>query len=650
MRLQQVLDLVDSGDIALPEFQRGYVWNREQVRGLFSSLYRGYPIGGFMTWNTKAEGAAARGGPVAVDGTVKLLLDGQQRVTTLYGVTRGHAPKFFEGNAATFTGLHFNLDDEAFEFYAPTKMKANPVWVNVTEVLQKGIGGFLVRAQELAGSDADGVAEYVNRLNRITQISTIEVHIEEVTGTDKTIDVVVDIFNRVNSGGTKLSKGDLALAKICASWPEARGEMNTRLKTWKTAGYDFRLDWLLRNVNAVVTGEALFGALSDLATSQIRQGLNDSAKDIGYLLDAISGRLGLDHDRVLIARAAFPIMTRYLQAAGGRFPDAAARDHLLYWYVHAGMWGRFAGSSETALNQDLKAVDAGGVEALIDNLRHVRGDLTVRESDFSGYGLGARFYPILYLLTRVLAAKDFGSGVALSAHMLGHLASLQVHHIFPKALLYKAGYKQTVVNAVANFCFLTQDTNLAIGARDPAEYFVQVENDQPGALASQWIPMDRSLWHVDRYLDFLQARRELLAQAASGFLTGLLSSEAEPIPVEALELADPVNVVSPTDVESAERRDEVDALIRSLLDEGFAEPSRDIEVVDPDTGRLLAVAEAYWPNGLQEGLGHPVVLELDPEDADEDALASLGMHVFTTVNGLREYVQRREGQRGEVVV
>lgn len=83
MKVSQVLDLVDSGDIALPEFQRGYVWNRDQVRGLLSSLYRGYPVGSFMTWNTKAEGTSTRGGPVAVDGTVKLLLDGQQRATTL---------------------------------------------------------------------------------------------------------------------------------------------------------------------------------------------------------------------------------------------------------------------------------------------------------------------------------------------------------------------------------------------------------------------------------------------------------------------------------------------------------------------------------------------------------------------------------------
>ena len=199
MKLQQVLDLVDSGDLALPEFQRGYVWNREQVRGLLSSLYRGYPIGGFMTWNTRAEGAAARGGPVAVDGTVKLLLDGQQRVTTLYGVMRGKPPKFFEGNSATFTGLHFHLEDEVFEFYAPAKMKDNPSWVNVTDLMKKGLGPFMSNVQQLSGSDGTRLAKYVNRLNAVTQISSVNVNIEEVTGADKTLDVVVDIFNRVNS-------------------------------------------------------------------------------------------------------------------------------------------------------------------------------------------------------------------------------------------------------------------------------------------------------------------------------------------------------------------------------------------------------------------------------------------------------------------
>lgn len=138
MQISQILYKIDSGDIALPEFQRGYVWTRDQVRAFFQSLYRGYPIGGFLTWSTKAESASTRGDGPEKDGTVQLLLDGQQRVTTLYGVTQGHSPRFFEGNQAALTGLHFNLETETFEFYAPAKMKDNPLWVDVTALFQAG--------------------------------------------------------------------------------------------------------------------------------------------------------------------------------------------------------------------------------------------------------------------------------------------------------------------------------------------------------------------------------------------------------------------------------------------------------------------------------------------------------------------------------
>lgn len=114
--------------MALPEFQRGYVWNREQVQGLMESLYRQYPVGGLLIWTTLVDSAKSRGNaPVPIGLSVDLLLDGQQRMTSLYGIIYGRPPKFFDGNAAAFTGLHFNLGEEAFEFYAPVKMKDNPL-------------------------------------------------------------------------------------------------------------------------------------------------------------------------------------------------------------------------------------------------------------------------------------------------------------------------------------------------------------------------------------------------------------------------------------------------------------------------------------------------------------------------------------------
>ena len=216
MKISTILDHIDSGHMALPEFQRGYVWNRDQVRGLFDSLYRRHPVGGLLVWATESKTATHRGDGALAAGVVKLLLDGQQRMTSLYGVVRGRAPKFFDGNAQVFTGLRFHLETETFEFYQPVKMKGDPLWTDVTGLMQKGnagLGEFVTRLTEQPAL-APKVGDYVGRLARLLGIVEVDLHVEEVTGADKSLDVVVNIFNRVNSGGTKLSKGDLALAKI----------------------------------------------------------------------------------------------------------------------------------------------------------------------------------------------------------------------------------------------------------------------------------------------------------------------------------------------------------------------------------------------------------------------------------------------------
>lgn len=92
MKIETILDQIDLGAIALPEFQRGYVWNRGQVRGVMSSLYRGHPVGSLLVWVTKTERVDARGEGKVEVGSVKMLLDGQQRITSLYGLIKGRPP------------------------------------------------------------------------------------------------------------------------------------------------------------------------------------------------------------------------------------------------------------------------------------------------------------------------------------------------------------------------------------------------------------------------------------------------------------------------------------------------------------------------------------------------------------------------------
>src|ERR1700747_2534578 len=137
-KLAAILDQIDSGSMLLPEFQRGYVWNRDQVRGLMRSLYLGYPVGSLLTWETQADGSVVRGEAAGTPAVRVLILDGQQRITTLYGISRGRSPAFFQGDHKAFTGLSFNVEDELFEFYAPAKMRDDPRWIDVMTLFTKG--------------------------------------------------------------------------------------------------------------------------------------------------------------------------------------------------------------------------------------------------------------------------------------------------------------------------------------------------------------------------------------------------------------------------------------------------------------------------------------------------------------------------------
>lgn len=640
MQISTILELIDLGSIALPEFQRGYVWNRDQVRGLMNSLYRKHPVGSLLVWETKTENADARGdGPLA-PGTVKLLLDGQQRITSLYGIIRGKPPRFFSGNEQAFTGLYFNLEEEAFAFYAPLKMKDNPLWIDVTELMQEGVGSFIQRlfvVPELGPK----LNIYISRINAVCSIKTIDLHIEGVSGEDKTIDVVVDIFNKVNSGGTKLSKGDLALAKICAEWPDARDEMKKRINKWSAAGFDFWLDWLLRCINTISTGEAKFSAMADIDTVTFRDGLQRAEKSVDTLLNLISSRLGLDHDRVLGSRYSFPLLVRYLDQRGGHLSGHREQDKLLYWYVHTFLWGRYAGSTESVLNQDLGLIENpdGALDRLIAQLRQHRGDLRLRPEDFLGWSRGARFYPLLYMLTRACHARDWESGAELSNHLLGHLSSLQVHHIFPKSLLYEQGYSTAEVNAIANFTFLTQETNLLVSNRDPAVYIPEFKEKQRGAIESHWIPMDPELWKIENYLDFLAARRELLASAANGFLESLFTGAVSETPITIPVMERPAGSV-PGSIATGEEERIIQDCRKWVSGHGLPDGDLSYQLTDPETNELLAVFDLAWPDGLQEGYSQPVALLIDEDEETEKAANRAGFRYFTALEDFREYVSR----------
>ena len=643
MKISTILDHIDSGHIALPEFQRGYVWNRDQVRGLFNSLYRHHPVGGLLVWATESKTATYRGEGSLAAGVVKLLLDGQQRMTSIYGVVRGKPPKFFDGNPLAFTGLRFQIEEEIFEFYQPVKMKDAPLWIDVTELMQKGTAGLGDFVSRLSAEPALAakVGDYVGRLSRLLGITEIDLHVEELTGADKSLDVVVDIFNRVNSGGTKLSKGDLALAKICAEWPEGRDAMKAKLREWAKSEYHFDLDWLLRSVNTVLTGEAKFQFLHEKSAEEVQDALKKATKHIDTSLNLIGGRLGLDHDRVFFGRFAVPVMARYLEQREVKklgAMDERERDKLLFWYVQAAMWGRFSGSTESFIDQDLAALegDDGDINKLLEQLRLWHGGLRAEPGHFTGWSLGARFYPVLYLLTRMGEARDWGTGLPLKAGLLGKMSRLEVHHIFPKARLYKRDFKRPEVNALANFCFLTKDTNLDISDRPPEDYFPEVEAAHPGALASQWIPDDPALWKIEHFRDFLEARKVLLATELNRRMEELLHGDDRWLASAAASVPAPAPLGGITS-------EEEEAALESLNDwaesKGLPRGVVSYDFADLETGQQQAVFDLAWPSGIQEELSQPVAVLLNEEAAIITLASQAGFRCFTDSQSFRRYVE-----------
>lgn len=631
MKISMILSQIDLGLIALPAFQRGYVWTRPRVQRFFESLYRGYPVGSLLMWSSDSDSAQIRGSKVPTANPFKLLLDGQQRLTTLYGVLRGKQPPFFDGNAKAFEGLYFHLDEETFAF-PKGRSAEDPIWVNVTDLMR---GGFKEAMNATARLHADGATaaqleSYQARMAQLILIGERALHIDDVGGDDLALDDVVDIFNRVNSGGTKLSKGDLAMAKICADWPDARGEMQQQLTVWAERGREFDLDWLLKALNTVLTGDADYSSIHKLTADDVQDGMRRTVKALNAVLNKVGGRLGLDHTRVLFGRAAFFVMARYVDQRRLNLSNAEW-DRLLYWYVQSAIWGRYAfGAPRAMLAIDLQAIAEpdGGIDRLVEELHKWHGSLEIEPLHFDVANRTSRFYPVLYMMTRMGGARDFCSGNELRKDLLGKENQLELHHIFPKARLRKAGFEKAESNALANYSFLTADCNKLIGSRPPEDYLPEAAMNHPGAIESQWIPADPKLWNLKQYRRFLGERRKLLAAAINKHLDSLYRGELDAAaPLEA------IGGIAPDDELRTLHR------VNAWVDgQGLHQGMIGFELIDEETREQRAVLDLAWPDGVEEELSEPIALLLNEPDAVLAAAAEYGFRCFTDRKAFERYV------------
>ena len=217
---------------------------------------------------------------------------------------------------------------------------------------------------------------------------------------------------------------------------------------------------------------------------------------------------------------------------------------------------------------------------------------------------------------------------------------LEVHHIFPRAQLYKLKYKRPQVNALANFCFLTKDTNLDISDKLPAKYFPKIEAKHPGALASQWIPTDPALWRIENFDAFLEARRALLAAETNKRMLELLHGDKHWMDGKYKAPPPSLPLIVASELEPEAEEEELAALNDWVEARGLP---RGVLAFDAGNGAGEAqqlILDLAWPNGLQEELTEPVALMLNENNEALLLASQAGFRCFKSTQAFKKYVDK----------
>ena len=638
MRFATAVDLLeetDKGSLLLPRFQRNFVWKRPDIKEFIDSVYREYPVGALATWESEQLLGTHENDATRPARTV-YLLDGQQRVTSIYGVIRGGMPPFSMGGDNLMEGLLFHVKDRVFAYQGTKEVrdKSDGLWVNVSLLFQDGgLESERERMHTEAKLVMDDVIAYAREMDRLVdRLNKVQFPVLELNDANLTVADVVSIFNKMNKGGKKLTTYELGFSVLSASWPSVRQDFQEVVDRWR-GRIDGDIDWLLRIVNAVATKSGRL-SIEKVLVPEVRRLLGETANAIDHILNLLGDRLGLDRPRVLKQRLPFAVMAYFVVGQGGRILDPLQRDRLLYWYVLSSVFGTYLRAPESRLTRDLNSIagkSLDGIDALIESLRQDRPDLQIVPSDFDGTYSASGFYTILYMLTRVYGASDWQTGESIRLGMLGQVSQLEMHHIFPKSLLDKDRVPAKQINNLGNIAFQTSLTNKSIGNDSPADYLADIADQLPGALESQWVPMERSQWQIAEYEAFLTSRRTKLADAANEFLAALHGGSLQSTDDGPDDVHHRLEVIGDSDDWIEERA----ALIEEFNAYAPGVVNHPIRLVD---GNVIYL-DVAWPEGLQLGISQPAAFLFGPDDEVFHAANQAGFVVFTDREQLLHYLR-----------
>lgn len=557
---------IDHGSLGLPDIQRPFVWTNTQVRDLFDSMFRGYPVGFLLLWAASAsQGSRQIGsGEHGTDAPSLLIIDGQQRLTSLYAVMKGR-PVLDKNFAERPIRIAFHAETGTFEVYTAA-LARSPEWIpNISDLFtqpgssRRHINAFLERLQqaqgEIAAEREEVIAENIERLLAIKGYTFSALEIDKNTDEE----LVSDIFVRVNSGGQKLNQSDFILTLMSVFWDEGRNELEAFCKGARmpsaegatpfnyfikpepgdmlrvSIGLAFRRARLkygyqvLRGKN-LETGEVTAALretqFASFKSAQAKVLYLQNWKDFFRCLYTA----GFRNEKMITSDTG--VMYAYVFFLIGKYDYALAGDALRLaiarWFFMTSLTARYSSSPESKMEEDL--ANLRGIQTGDDFLAHL--DRVVKDSLTDDYwnitlpnnlaSAGARspylfgYYAALVLLDARVLFSDLKVADMLDQTMQGARDALERHHLFPRGYLERIGIPdERDRNQIANYALVEWDRNMAISDEAPAVYFPQQlagQQDSPtlqNDLRLQALPEG---WEHMDYWTFLEKRRVLLAR------------------------------------------------------------------------------------------------------------------------------------------
>ena len=570
----KLVDQFMDGEIQLPEMQRRYVWTREKVRALVDSIYKGYPSGSILLWETNTQVPTHSSAAVNASRGAKrptLLLDGQQRITSLAAVIAGTPVKMKVGKSvkAVRVEVYFNVDhpdsptgadspddedsadddnyDDNDDAGAPShrifrlggSAAAGRHWVSVTEVFKKG--AFKALTENGIRSDDPNFEKYITRLTRLADLKKYQYPVQ-ILERDTPYPEVTDIFVRLNSQGSKLRKVDLALAQVTVRWRGAMKVFADAAADYRKKGFDLDEGFLLKCLVSVSTYQNTFENIDRIGTGKLKADWRKTRRGLDFAIDLLKRNAGIETTDILPSLFVLVPIVCLAVKNGYAFSGPVERK-ILKWLYAALIWGRYSrGATETALDEDLALVrdDGDPVGKMIDRVLRQSGRLAVKAEDLAGKTKKSALYSLMYVLAKRAGARDWGSGLALGIDEDHDFRSMG-RQVFPRAAVVSALRQKhgargagKLAGDIANAVFSLGHAAGSAGGM-PGDYLPKIARDiGADALEAQCVPADASLWDVGRYEDFLSARREGLASA----INALVEPRPAPAPSPESCLAD----------------------------------------------------------------------------------------------------------------